>query len=194
VAKRWGTHYDSLPHGNCSDPAHCDCDCAGCVKDRGGESVDDPVTAAPSPVTEDELFLETAARSELIAALRAAWEERDRLKWSVGKIPSVESGICHCGEEMEDHSVYSEHSPVDNPIPLHMAYTQEREARKQAEVEQFNAGIEAAADIVRFYMDQRDLKEVGGLVAYQAGITILERITALSKSVSGSPERLEVKP
>lgn len=28
---RWGTHYDTIPHGNCYDPVHCDCECKGCA-------------------------------------------------------------------------------------------------------------------------------------------------------------------
>ena len=34
--RRWGTHYDTIPHGNCYDPKHCDCECPGCapVKER----------------------------------------------------------------------------------------------------------------------------------------------------------------
>lgn len=32
--KRWGTHYDTIPHGNCYDPVHCDCECKGCALAR----------------------------------------------------------------------------------------------------------------------------------------------------------------
>jgi len=33
----------------------------------------------------------------------------------------IESGVCHCGEEMADHNITSGHSPVDMNIPLSMA-------------------------------------------------------------------------
>ncbi len=29
---RFGTHYDSLPHGNCGDEDRCDCECTGCME------------------------------------------------------------------------------------------------------------------------------------------------------------------
>ena len=29
---RFGTHYETIPHDNCQDPAHCDCDCPGCAR------------------------------------------------------------------------------------------------------------------------------------------------------------------
>ena len=40
--QRWGTHYDTIPHGpgSCDDPGHCDCDCVGCVQARGGTVVE----------------------------------------------------------------------------------------------------------------------------------------------------------
>lgn len=31
ATRRWGTHYESLPHDNCYDPIHCDCECGGCA-------------------------------------------------------------------------------------------------------------------------------------------------------------------
>jgi hypothetical protein len=36
---RWTVHYDTLPHGNCGDPEHCDCDCDGCISARGGKVI-----------------------------------------------------------------------------------------------------------------------------------------------------------
>lgn len=32
----FAVHYDTIPHGNCSDPARCDCKCEGCLKDKIG--------------------------------------------------------------------------------------------------------------------------------------------------------------
>lgn len=29
---RHPTHYDTLPHGNCSDPLRCDCECPACLR------------------------------------------------------------------------------------------------------------------------------------------------------------------
>ncbi len=31
---RFGTHYDTIPHGNCIDPSRCDCECNGCLRDK----------------------------------------------------------------------------------------------------------------------------------------------------------------
>lgn len=31
MASRWGTHYEAIPHDNCYDPKHCDCECRGCA-------------------------------------------------------------------------------------------------------------------------------------------------------------------
>ena len=31
---RFGTHYDTIPHGNCGDPTRCDCTCLGCWRDK----------------------------------------------------------------------------------------------------------------------------------------------------------------
>lgn len=36
ITKRWCVHYDAIPHGNCPDSVHCDCDCHGCVHKRHG--------------------------------------------------------------------------------------------------------------------------------------------------------------
>ena len=30
TGERSGTHYDALPHSDCLDPAHCDCECRAC--------------------------------------------------------------------------------------------------------------------------------------------------------------------
>lgn len=30
--KRFTTHYDALPHGNCLDPTWCNCECNGCIR------------------------------------------------------------------------------------------------------------------------------------------------------------------
>ena len=30
---RLATHYDTIPHGNCTDPVRCDCECEGCMKE-----------------------------------------------------------------------------------------------------------------------------------------------------------------
>lgn len=46
--ERFGTHYDTIPHGNCQDPARCDCSCDGCLTDfrsylaRGGKETHQP--------------------------------------------------------------------------------------------------------------------------------------------------------
>ncbi|HTF72614.1 MAG TPA: hypothetical protein VK638_59100 [Edaphobacter sp.] len=73
----------------------------------------------------------------------------------------------------------------------------EREARKQAEVEQFNAGVDAAAKAA-----MADLDEIPGVLAAahercDFGISegcarrILERIRRLSKPVKEPAERIE---
>lgn len=36
---KWNTHYEALPHDNCQDPKHCDCDCDACLKARKGRVV-----------------------------------------------------------------------------------------------------------------------------------------------------------
>jgi hypothetical protein len=39
--KRHPVHYETIPHDNCPDPDHCDCDCHGCVHARGGVVVNE---------------------------------------------------------------------------------------------------------------------------------------------------------
>ena len=34
--RRWGTHYETLPHDNCYDPKHCDCACPACARVKEG--------------------------------------------------------------------------------------------------------------------------------------------------------------
>lgn len=37
--KKWATHYETIPHDNCLNSKHCDCDCNACVNERGGQLI-----------------------------------------------------------------------------------------------------------------------------------------------------------
>lgn len=32
MLRRFGVHYESLPHSNCIDPRRCDCECHACMQ------------------------------------------------------------------------------------------------------------------------------------------------------------------
>lgn len=55
----------------------------------------------------------TKSIPELVAECQPTTEPTDEVM--------IESGVCHCGEEMADHNITSGHSPVDMNIPLSMA-------------------------------------------------------------------------
>jgi hypothetical protein len=68
----------------------------------------------------------------------------------------------------------------------------ERESRKQAEDQAFNAGIEAALNVIAYYRDTRDQDYTASMVdAYYAAKCIHERVVHLKKPIPQEPAERE---
>lgn len=76
---------------------------------------------------EQSALVEGLVRAYCRRRLRPLLEEFEVLEveregeWKLAEW-SEPSGICHCGEAMEGHSLYDNHSPVENPMPVELYF------------------------------------------------------------------------
>lgn len=85
-AARWTVHYDTIPHGNCPMPAHCDCECLGCLKaiqtdldnDAYKKQFKERLAAAAGPLPGLSMLGVAEAAATIAAADMEAMREENR--------------------------------------------------------------------------------------------------------------------
>lgn len=71
VGSRHATHYETIPHSDCQDPKHCDCECPVCARDKvlGPRYVPRDLSMLP------EAYRAAAMLGMLEKATTEIWEE-----------------------------------------------------------------------------------------------------------------------